>query len=207
MKDKKFRNTMIVLGSLAIGVVAGVAIWLSLKPKHKHEDVKPTTEIKVVNTNPEPKITSVPTGEEAISAAYNYLIDLGADAGLANKIIHDNQSRNGKFHYIKVMDIKELFTKEDVDSKLTELASVIGINVSSLKTLTPSDHDGRIYISNLDNIVERMKLYDALKTGINYKYVVSNEYQIFEVAMISYHTGTNNKQTIDALQKAIDAIK
>lgn len=166
--------------------------------KHKHNKTEPTT----VLVNPEPKITNVPAGEEEISAAYNHLIDLGADARLANKLINENVD-----HLVNIYKITELYSKEDVDKKLTELASAIGINVSVLKTLTPSERDGKVYASNITDPEAKAMVYAAFKTGARYNYAISTEYQMFEAAMIVYHTGTNNKHTIDVIQKVIDVVK
>lgn len=185
MKDKKFRNTMIVLGSLAIVIVAGVAIWLTLKPKHKHEEHK--EQISVVLPNPETHVSN-------------------NDVDTHSKIYEDmtkalEEMLNGQTSSVTI---------DTVRARLDELAVKIGIDPEALKQLKPSElKDGKIYSSMIGDPIYTRKICKAFDMKVS-KTIESTRYEIFADAMVKFHNVEQTKDyqgAVDAIQRAINAIK
>lgn len=167
-----------------------------------HKDVSKTS-TTITRPNPEPKITG--NGGEDTS---KHTGDISR-----NDVPRTPEALQLENELEKLLSgtepVENKVSKDDVDKKLEELATTIGIDVSILHKLKPSERDGNVYIyaSNIEDQDARLKVYEALKTGARYKYVISTEYQKFEMAMILYHTSTDNQITLNAIQELIDIIK
>lgn len=194
---KKSKSFKIWVTSLCVGIVAlitlGVLLSIYLPKQNKHSE-----NVHVI-VNKEPNIKEQ-------DKELNKELD-GFKADNYGQIISSKHKPDKQLQ----QQYDEIFAQEQevaekiyIHDKLEELASKIGIDVIVLETLTPSEHDGKVYASNIENFETKEKIYNAFKTGRNYGYIISEEYKLFENAIIQFHTGTDETTIIDSIQKAID---